>query len=737
MGCGASTLNPPPEGLDVKIKSLPGKESIDFINNLASYGTYKFKGAVAAPYLREQGLPGDILDDPNWTKLHSDKVAAAVVAWCKAKGATMATHWFQPLGSAGLRRGQTGQVHNAMFNFGKDGDLSWVFGGGELLKGETDGSSYMNGGLRCTHTAGGYTALDPSSPMFIRNDLLYIPTVFVSFYGKALDEKTPLLRSMEAVSNAGCRLLKHLGLQAGRVSPMIGLEQEFFLVPRDAYYKRPDLQLTGRTVMGADPARGQELCDHYMAPLNPIALACMKEMQHECFKMGIPLNTRHREVAPNQYECAPYFGIASAQIDENLIVMELMEEIAAKHGLACLLHEKPFKGVNGSGKHNNFSLSTDTGINLFNGPQLTKAANNSATFPVVMAAVVKAVHNYGDLMRMSINAPGNDFRLGAMEAPPAIISTYLGEALTKFLEHVKDTAQSPGMYNPAKTKIDLGVANIAPFTVPAEDRNRTSPFPYGGHSFEFRACGSAQNVSMVNTVLCSAIAEAFDDFSFKIEKGQKPLAVAQASLKETWEIIFNGNGYSSEWPVEAAKRGLPNLASGVEATEALNVKKNIDLFAKLNVMSPEETTARAEAMHDMYSGMVEMELKVMKEMIERKCLPACKQAGVSSVINGMEQGVKKIAAELHQMEEASSAYEKAKLARVARLETMEAVRKVCDEAEMLVPPEMWPIASYESLMFLDYMQGSSVPDKSKGVAFNINAAGAGALRSTADDVGLF
>ena len=317
-----------------------------------------------------------------------------------------------------------------------------------------------------------------------------------------------------------------------------------------------------------------------------------------------------------------------------------------------------------------------------------------------------------------------------MEAPPAILSTYLGEALTKFLEAVKDKGRSPGMYDPVKTTLDLGISNIAPFTVPAEDRNRTSPLPYGGHRFEYRACGSSQNVSIVNTVLCTAIAEAFNDFSDKIEKGQKPLAVAQASLKETWEIIFNGNGYSSEWPIEAAKRGLPNVASGVEATEALNAKKNLDLFAKLNVMSPEETKARAVAMHDMYSGIVEIELKVMKEMIARKCLPACKQAGVFSVINGMEQGVLSLQKELDKMDEATSSYEKAKVARIARLETMEAVRKICDEAEMLVPPDVWPIASYESMMFLDQMQGSSIPDVSKGMTVNINAAGAGTSASS-------
>jgi len=599
-----------------------------------------------------------------------------------------------------------------MFNFGtKSGKLDWVFDGGNLLKGETDGSSYMNGGMRATHTAGGYTALDPTSPMFIRNDTLYIPTVFVSFYGKALDEKTPLLRSMEAVSAAGTRLLKLLGHEAKTVKPMIGLEQEFFLVPREAYYKRPDLQLSGRTVMGADPPRGQELSDHYMAPLNPVALACKNEMQHEAFKMGIPLNTRHREVAPNQYECAPYFGIATAQIDENLMVMEMMEEIAAKHGLVCLLHEKPFKGINGSGKHNNFSLATDAGVNLFNGPELTKVTGKSETFPTVMSAVVRAVHNYSDLMRMAIAAPGNDFRLGAMEAPPAIISTYLGEALTNFLQEVMNTAKAPGLYDPEKKTVNLGVPSIAPFTVPAEDRNRTSPFPYGGHRFEFRAVGSSQNVSMVNTVLCSAIADSFNHFADKIENGTAPLEVAQESLKDSWRIIFNGNGYSAEWPKEAEKRGLRNVVSGVEATQALCDQKNIELFERLSVMTSEETLARAESMHDQYAGMVEIEVKCMVEMITRSCVPACKSAGLtSSVINGLEKGVVELEKALNAMEAADTPYSTAKAARVCRLETMETVRKLCDAAEKMVPPGVWPIASYKELLFLDFHQGNTISD---------------------------
>ena len=671
-------------------------------------GTYKFKGAVAAPYLKSVGLPGDILDSIAWQEnpQTADLVAKAVTMWAKEKGAGMVTHWFQPLGSAGVRRGQTGQVHNAMFNFGKDNKLKFVFSGGELLKGETDGSSYMNGGLRCTHEAGGYTALDPSSPMFIRGDTLYIPTIFISFHGKALDEKTPLLRAMNAVSNAGARLLKALNYNCKTVLPMIGLEQEFFLVPREAYFKRPDLQLAGRTVMGAFPARGQELSDHYMAPLNTSALACMKEMQHEAFKMGIPLNTRHREVAPNQYECAPYFGLATTQIDENLMVMELMEEIAAKHGLACLLHEKPFKGINGSGKHNNFSLATDTGMNLFNGPQTTAMTGNKKAFPTIMSAVVQAVSSYPDLMRMAIASPGNDFRLGAMEAPPAIISTYLGQALTDFLEGVKNNATAAD-YAPLKKTVNPAPGAVAPFTVPAEDRNRTSPFPYGGHRFEFRAVGSSQNVSMVNTALCSAIAESFNAFAAAIEEGKDPLEVSQASLKEHWNIIFNGNGYGKEWPPEAEKRGLHVCNSGVEATQALTKPKNVELFKKLGVMEPDETQARCDSMHDQYCGMVEIELKCMIDMIKTKVLPVAKECGLS-LCGQLESGVADLEKGVHAMEAASSPYECAKAARVARLETMEAVRAVCDDAESLIPASKYPMSTYHDLLFLDFTEKHSI-----------------------------
>jgi glutamine synthetase len=334
--------------------------------------------------------------------------------------------------------------------------------------------------------------------------------------------------------------------------------------------------------MGKDAPRGQEMSDHYMAPPNQIAFECIKEIQHECFLMGIPMKTRHREVAPNQYECAPLFGLATAQIDQNIMFMQICEEVTARHGLAVLNHEKPFQNVNGSGKHNNFSIATDTGVNLLNVDQLAKAAGSPLPFIAIMASIVSAVDKHGDLMRMAIASPGNDFRLGACEAPPAIVSTYLGDSLSKYLEEFKKTKVVQPYTAEGKT-IDLGVPAIAPFTVPAEDRNRTSPFPYGGHRFEFRAVGSSQNVSMVNTVLCSIFADAFSNFSDQLEKGAKPVDVAATLLDSHWRAIFNGNGYAQEWPIEAGKRGLWRIDSGVEAMSRLSAPKNIELFEKMKV----------------------------------------------------------------------------------------------------------------------------------------------------------
>jgi len=679
-----------------------------FMSSMDDYGTNLFKGAIADQYLAKQGLPAGLLDDPAWTTTSaSDGVAKAIMEWAGDRGASVFTHWFQPLGSSGVRLGMTGQVHNCFFAFGEDGKPSFGFKGKELLKGETDGSSYPSGGLRATHTAGGYTVLDPTSPVFIRGDTVYIPTVLVSFYGDALDEKTPLIRSMKALSDQTSRLCKNLGWEVSGAQPNIGLEQEYFLIPRSAYYKRLDLQMTGRTIMGKQAPRGQEMCDHYMKPPNPIALECIKEIQHECFMMGIPMRTRHSEVAPNQYECAPLFGIATTQIDQNIMFMQIAEEVAARHGLACLHQEKPFAGVNGSGKHNNFSIGTLDGVNLLNVEQVAKASGKPDVFTVIMSAIVRAVDIHGDLMRMAIASPGNDFRLGACEAPPAIVSTYLGESITKYLEDFKSSKAFVPYSAEGKT-IDLGVPSIAPFTVPAEDRNRTSPFPFGGHRFEFRAVGSAQHVSMVNTVLCTIIADSFAAFSDQIEAGKSPADVAAAALDEHWKVIFNGNGYSEEWPIEAGKRGVWRIDSGVESMSRLKAEKNVALFEKMGVLQKAECEARTAVMHEHYAGSVEMEALCMIDMIKQHIIPSCKACEMPTA--ELEASAAKLSAGVSAIHGAADEEAKATVARVLRLETMEDVRAICDKAEESVPADLWTIATYKDLLFLDYNQGAEISE---------------------------
>ncbi|KAJ1488399.1 glutamine synthetase III [Baffinella frigidus] len=664
------------------------------------YGTKRFTGAVADKYLAKYGESSKIFEDASWTKTKADVVAKALLDWGRCNGATVFTHWFQPLGANGVRHGQTGQVHNHMFTFGKDGKPKWEFSGGELLKGETDGSSYPNGGLRATHTAGAYTALDPNSAIFMMDDTIFIPTCFVSWNGHALDEKTPLLRAEEAMSRECSRLLKTMGHTTAGCKQMIGLEQEFFLVPREAYATRMDLQLSGRTILGKHAARGQEMCDHYMGPLNQHVLECIKEIQAEAFKLGIPLRTRHREVAPGQYEMAPYFGHAPEQIDQNLIVMQICEEVASRYGLTCLSQEKPFNGINGSGKHNNWSISTKEGVNLLNANQVTKATGNKDVFPVIMTAIVAAVDKHGDLMRCAIASPGNDFRLGAMEAPPAIISTYLGTAVTEFLDAYRKG--SDATYSPAAHTVKPGCASVDDFEVPIEDRNRTSPFPYGGHRFEFRAVGSAQNVSMVNTVLATICAEQFKEFADQIEAGKKPQEVATASLNEHWKVIFNGNGYDASWPVEADKRGIWRVDSGVDAMNLLISPKNLALFAKFNVLDNAETQARRDIMLQHYAGIVEIEAGCMISMVTQEIIPAVENVGVD--IKALAAACAKVGAGLHVMEKEGDDMAKAKLARVLRLETMEACRAVCDAVEGECPVEAWPMASYKDLLFLDSNQ---------------------------------
>jgi len=669
----------------------------------AEFGSKLFSGNVADKYLKKHGESVELLSTPDWTTKKADKVAAAILDWGKDNGATVFTHWFQPMGSAGVRPGLTGQVQNYAFTFGKDGKPLWKFGADELLKGESDGSSFPNGGLRATHTAGGYTILDPSSPVFIRGDTIHIPTVFISWTGHALDEKTPLLRAEQALNKSAMRLLNALHYHVDGVQSNIGLEQEFFLIPRDAYARRLDLQMTGRTIVGKNAPRGQEMCDHYFAPLNQHALECIKAIQEEAFMMGIPLRTRHREVAPNQYEMAPFFGSASTQIDQNIVVMQLCEEIATRYGLACLMQEKPFADINGSGKHNNWSLGTKCGINLLNANQVTKASGSKDVFPTIITAIVAAVDKHGDLMRASISSPGNDFRLGACEAPPAVVSTYLGDSLTQFLDDYRNGKADE--YKPAKKMLESGVEAVASFEVPAEDRNRTSPFPYGGHRFEFRAVGSAQNVSMVNTVLCTITAEAFDDMAAKLESGMKPKEACKETLDKHWKVIYNGNGYDPTWPETAVKNGVWRIDSGVEATEMMGSAKNIELFSKMNVMSKEELLARKDVQLQHYSGFVEMEALCFIDMVKQQILPALAEAGMDAA--PVKKALASVQAKFDKFHHEGDDYKKAQIARELRLETMIEARVAVDAAEAECPAHIWPLATYKELLFLDANQDAN------------------------------
>merc|ERR1712194_195517 len=493
---------------------------------------------------------------------------------------------------------------------------------------------------------------------------------------------------------------KHLGLEADGIKANIGLEQEVFFIPRKEFYRRPDLQLTGRTIMGKNAPRGQEMCDHYMGPLSsstPV-LACMQEIQDECYNIGIPLKTRHREVAPNQFEFAPLYGTNTTQIDQNVMVMQIMEEVAAKHDLAVLVHEKPFDDINGSGKHNNWSLATRDDIPLLEPNHISEATNNANAFPVIMAAVISAVDSYGDLMRMSIASPGNDFRLGACEAPPAIVSTYLGDDMTSYLE--KFMAGETSEYKPGKKILDLGTREVLPFEVPAEDRNRTSPFPYGGARFEFRAVGSAQNVSLVNTVLNTIAAEKFADFADRIDAGEDAEDVAREALTKHWKVIFNGDNYDEDSQQMLTDSGAWRIDSGVEAIAALSSEKNVALFEKMKVFDGEELSARQDVLHDHYTGTVEMEALCLVDMINQHIIPSVKECGVGP-LDELSAAVTTLKAGVAAIHDAESSLEKARLARVLRLETMIHIRETCDSAEEVVPAENWTLATYKELLFLD------------------------------------
>ena len=553
-------------------------------------------------------------------------VANAMKDWAIEKGATHYTHWFQPM------TGVTAEKHDSFLAVKSEGSVIMEFSGRELIKGEPDASSFPSGGLRATFEARGYTAWDPTSYAFIKENTLCIPTAFCSYSGHALDKKTPLLRSMDALNKQALRILKLFGnTSVKRVIPTVGPEQEYFLIDREVYLKRKDLKLTGRTLFGAKPPKGQELDDHYFGTLKPRVAAYMKELDEELWKLGIYAKTEHNEVAPAQHELAPVFASTNVATDHNQLTMEFMKKLARKHGLACLLHEKPFAGVNGSGKHNNWSLATDTGVNLF---EPGNSPYENAQFMLFFAAVVKAVDEYQDLLRVSVSSAGNDCRLGGNEAPPAIISVFTGEELGEIIEAI-DKGVNPAAK--AKRVLKLGVDSLPDFPMDTTDRNRTSPFAFTGNKFEFRMLGSSFSVAGPNLILNTVVAEELEQFADALEGAHDFMNelndLVAKTIREHKRIIFNGNNYSEEWAKEAAKRGLLNLKSSDEALPYFKKQKNIDVFAKHGVLSALEVESRTDIMLENYCKTVLIEAECMVDMAMKEIFPAVVKYSALSLIH--------------------------------------------------------------------------------------------------------
>ena len=645
-------------------------------------------------------------------------VASVMKRWAMELGATHYTHWFQPL------TGITSEKHDGFVSPVGDGTAIMEFSGKELVRGEPDASSFPSGGLRATCEARGYTAWDPTSYAFVKDDVLCIPTAFVSYTGEALDKKTPLLRSMNALSGQAVRILKLFGKDVDYVSTTVGPEQEYFLIKKEDYEARQDLILTGRTLFGAPSAKGQELEEHYFGVIRPEVSAFMKELDEELWKLGVPAKTKHNEVAPCQHELAPIYDTTNVAIDHNLLTMEMMKKIAPKYGLVCLQHEKPFEGVNGSGKHNNWSLST-TEENLLD-PGDTPMEN--LQFLVFLAAVIKAVDEYADLLRTSVATPGNDHRLGANEAPPAIISIFVGEELEAVIDAIASDSPYAG---PVKMKMDLGVDVLPKFSKDTTDRNRTSPFAFTGNKFEFRMPGSAQNLSDCDTILNTAVAKELKGYADELEGAEDFTAAAIALVKRTIRdhrrVIFNGNGYTAEWEAEAAKRGLPNKKNTPAALPALIDPKNIALMEEFGVLTKVEMESRYEVEMEHYAKVINIEALTMLEMARKQLLPAV-NAYMSEVANtaasklAVSESISvrsetktlgRLSADADAMSDAidtlqdavdaakalPSESEKAVAFHDNVLPAMDALRAAADDAETLCGEDYWPLPSYSKMLY--------------------------------------
>ena len=645
-------------------------------------------------------------------------VASVMKRWAMELGATHYTHWFQPL------TGITSEKHDGFVSPVGDGTAIMEFNGKELVRGEPDASSFPSGGLRATCEARGYTAWDPTSFAFVKDDVLCIPTAFVSYTGEALDKKTPLLRSMNALSNQAVRVLKLFGKDVDYVSTTVGPEQEYFLIKKEDYEARQDLILTGRTLFGAPSAKGQELEEHYFGVIRPEVSAFMKELDEELWKLGVPAKTKHNEVAPCQHELAPIFDTTNVAIDHNLLTMEMMKKLAPKYGLVCLQHEKPFEGVNGSGKHNNWSMST-THENLLD-PGDTPMEN--LQFLVFLAAVIKAVDEYADLLRTSVATPGNDHRLGANEAPPAIISIFVGEELEAVIDAIASDSPYAG---PVKMKMDLGVDVLPKFSKDTTDRNRTSPFAFTGNKFEFRMPGSAENLSDCNTILNTAVAKELKGYADELEGAEDFTSAAIALIKRTIRdhrrVIFNGNGYSAEWEAEAAKRGLPNKKNTPAALPALVAEKNIKLMEDFGVLTKVEMESRYEVEMEHYAKIINIEALTMLEMARKQLLPAV-NAYMSEVANtaasklavsesisvrsetktltklsddadAMSDAIDTLQQVVDAAEALTSESEKAVAFHDTVIPAMDALRAAADAAETICGEDYWPLPSYSKMLY--------------------------------------
>ena len=695
----------------------------DIVDVPTMYGSMVFNETVMKERLPEDAYQAVKQTIDKGTPL--DKSVAAVVAeamkdWAISKGATHFTHWFQPL------TGITAEKHDSFLNAIGIADMaSMDFTGRELIKGESDASSFPSGGLRATFEARGYTAWDPTSYAFIKDNTLCIPTAFCSYGGEALDKKTPLLRSMDAIGVQALRVVRLFGNEdVNRVLTTVGAEQEYFLLDKALYEKRKDLIFTGRTLFGAPAPKGQELDDHYFGVIKPRVAAFMAELDEELWKLGIPAKTEHNEAAPSQHEMAPIYTTTNVATDQNQLTMEVMKKLAEKHGLVCLLHEKPFKGVNGSGKHNNWSLTTDTGLNLLK-PGKTPAEN--AQFLLFLAAVIKAIDEYAPLMRISVAGHGNDHRLGGNEAPPAIVSVFLGSELTEIFECIINDVKYE---NHPKIKMKMGVDSLPSFSKDNTDRNRTSPFAFTGNKFEFRMVGSSASIADANTIINTIVAEELKQFADELEAAENfddaLHALIKRTLTEHSRVIFNGDGYSREWEEEAARRGLPNLPSTVDCLPYLLDPKNIKVFADHGVFTESEIRSRYEIELENYIKHVTIEGRTALDMLRQEILPAAltyeaelveiarRKDAIGKAANGMENNLldrisglmatlyektDDLESDLEQIPEQGDSLAKAVFLHKTLLADMDAARRIADRLESITARKYWPFPTYSDLLF--------------------------------------